>query len=375
MSAEDCRKEDSIDTQLNSALRHRRKVFRRRGMSVAIISGMSYGLYTAFISLGMDSAIWRGFNTEQGVLSSYAILILLGILAGALNDLFSALWSIVNLLIKGKFKDLWPTICSKPGRIMLGVSLIGGPIAGAAYIIAVQQAGSIAIPLSALCPAIGAILGRVIYKQTLKPHMMVGIFICVTASILINMTGGLSVPEGASLTLATVLALIAAFGWGLEGCVGGWAACMIDYEISITIRQLTSGLTNLLIVLPVFSLLDRDNNMPTRGLGTFAYLLRAVFSSPANYIFFVISGFFALYAFSLWYKGNSMCGAALGMACNGTYAFWGPIFCWLILGIFGGRDGWSLHPISWLLAVLMFGGIMLIALSPSELRAQEGKDA
>lgn len=355
----------------------RRSAFRRKGISVAIISGMSYGLYTAFVSLGMDSGDWPSLagNGESHLISTYAALVLLGLLAGALNDLFSALWSLVNLLIKGKFRDLWPTLRSKPGRIMMGVSLIGGPLAGAAYIIALQQAGSIAIPLSALCPAIGALLSRLIYKQKLKPHMVAGIAICVTAGILINLTGGLSVPDGAHLTLATFLALVAAFGWGLEGCVGGWAACMIDYEISITIRQLVSGLTNILIVLPLFSLFDREYSALTMGINTYWLLLNVVVVNPLNYLFFVVSGFFSLYAFSLWYKGNSMCGTALGMACNGAYAFWGPLFCWLILGIFSGREGWSLHPVAWLLAVVMFLGILLIAISPAELFKKERNNA
>jgi uncharacterized protein (DUF983 family) len=81
-------------------------------------------------------------------------------------------------------------------------------------------------------------------------------------------------------------------------------------------------------------------------------------------IFFVVSGFFALFAYSLWYKGNSMCGTALGMASNGAYSFWVPFFCWLILGVFFGQDGWALEPIAWVAAVVMFLGILLIAVNP-----------
>ena len=56
-------------------------------------------------------------------------------------------------------------------------------------------------------------------------------------------------------------------------------------------------------------------------------------------------------AYSFWYKGNSMCGAALGMVCNGAYSFWGPFFCMLILGLVDGQ---------WIAAVVMIGGIALV---------------
>lgn len=38
-------------------------------------------------------------------------------------------------------------------------------------------------------------------------------------------------------------------------------------------------------------------------------------------------------AFSFWHKGSSMYGAALGMACNGMYTFWGPFFIWILMDV------------------------------------------
>ena len=69
---------------------------------------------------------------------------------------------------------------------MILAALIGGPIAGTAYVIALQMAGSIVVPISALCPAIAAILGKVLYKQELNKRMAFGILICVCASFLIG---------------------------------------------------------------------------------------------------------------------------------------------------------------------------------------------
>jgi hypothetical protein len=122
----------------------------------------------------------------------------------------------------------------------------------------------------------------------------------------------------------------------------------------------TSGIVNLLILLPIMAAIAGSVLLAPE-------LATAALTDGPSMIFFVVSGFFALFAFSLWYKGNSMCGTALGMACNGAYSFWGPFFCWVVLGVFAGQDGWALAPIAWVAAVVMFLGILLIAVNPLEL--------
>ena len=59
-----------------------------------------------------------------------------------------------------------------------------------------------------------------------------------------------------------------------------------------------------------------------------------------------------------------MCGAALGMACNGTYTFWGPFFCWIILGIFLKNPGYEIAPIAWIGSLLMALGIFIMSVNP-----------
>jgi drug/metabolite transporter (DMT)-like permease len=279
-------------------------------------------------------------------------------MGSAINDTCSAVWCILIAAAKGKLGDFFRSISTKPGAVMIVCALFGGPIASTAYIVALQMAGSIIIPITALCPAIGAILGRLLFKQELNARMLVGVFVCVSASIMIGSTGmGGDAPEGR--LLGCLIALIAAFGWGIEGCIAGYGTTLIDYEIGITIRQSTSGLSNLLILMPLMSAMAGDIGLAPRLVGA------ALSSGPAM-IFFVVSGFFAVFAYSLWYKGNSMCGAPLGMACNGAYSFWGPFFCWIILGVFLKEDGWMLQPIAWAAAVVMFLGICLIAFNPLE---------
>ncbi|MEW6696626.1 MAG: hypothetical protein AB1341_04645 [Bacillota bacterium] len=334
--------------------------FFKKGLIVGILSGMFYGLYSAFLTLGMSNGVWADwYGVNNAALSAFVITYLLGALGSALNDTISAFWSMGIAAFKGKLGDYFRTLKTKPGKIMILAALIGGPIASTAYVVALQMAGSIIIPITALCPAIGAILARILYKQKLTPRMLLGIGICFIATLMIGSTSmSADAPEGLLLGLA--IAFICAFGWGLEGCVAGYGTSMIDYEIGITIRQSTSGLANLIILVPVMAILAGNIGLAPSLMG------QAVTSGPAI-IWFVVSGFFAVFAYSLWYKGNSMCGAALGMACNGTFSFWGPFFCWLVLGVFAGQEGWALPPIAWAAAVVMALGIWIIAMNPLDL--------
>ncbi len=342
--------------------------FFKKGVFVAILSGICYGLYSAFLTLGMTKGVWADwYGVNTAALSVFVITYLLGALGSAVNDTCSAGWALLNVSVKGKLGDFFRTINTTPGRVMILAALIGGPISSTAYVVGLQMAGSIVIPISALCPAIGAILGRVLFKQELNKRMILGIAICVIASFMIGSTSvGGEAKEG--MFLGICIAFIAALGWGFEGCVAGYGTSMIDYEIGITIRQTISGLSNLIILVPIFGIISGSGVSLSRDL-----IIQAFTSGPAM-IFFVISGFFALYAYSLWYKGNSMCGAALGMACNGAFSFWGPFFCFIILGVICGIDGWSLPPIVWFAAVLMALGILVIAMNPLDLfRKREDK--
>lgn len=332
-------------------------VFLRRGITVAVLSGMSYGVYTAFMTFAMGEGIWATWYGENSGLSAFAVMFFLSALGAAVTDSCSACWALAIAAFKGKLGDFFRCIRSKPGGVMVFAALIGGPLASTCYVVGLQQAGSIIVPISALCPAIGAILARILFKQKLNARMLMGICICFLASAMIGSTG-FSDDAPQNLFLGLFFAFLAALGWGIEGCVCGYGTSMIDPEIGITIRQVTSGLSNLIILVPTFAMVAGVN--PIDFVGT-------AFTDIASIKWFVVAGFGAYFAFMLWYKGNAMCGAALGMSCNGMFSFWGPFFCWIVIGLIFGRDGWMLHPIAWLAAIVMVIGIFTIAMNPLDL--------
>lgn len=306
--------------------------FFKKGISLALFSGVTYGLYTAFLTMAMTQGVWSDWTgPNKAGLSTFVVIYLLAALGNAINDTCSAGWAIINSAIKGKFKDVLRCFNSKPGRIMMLAALIGGPIAGTAYVISIQLAGPIVVPISALCPAIAAILGRILYKQELNKRMATGITICVFASFLIGSTG-----------------------------FTGYGSAMIDPEIGICIRQITSGIANLFFVVPVMGIMDGGINV------SIDLAVQAFTSGPAM-IWFLCSGLLTFITFMTWYAGNSMCGAGLGTACNGTYSFFGPLFCYLLLGVFAGMEGWSLPVVAWVGAIIMMVGILTIAMNPLDI--------
>jgi hypothetical protein len=334
--------------------------FFTKGVVIALLSGLAYGFYSSFITLGMSTGIWSEWYGANTVLPAFAVTYMLGALGSAINDSLSAVWSVIIAATKGKLGDFFRTVNTKPGRLIALAALAGGPVAGTAYVVCLQLAGTIVIPITALCPTVATILSRILYKQKLTPRTLVGIGICFVASFMIASTGmGGDAPKG--LVLGMIVAFVAALGWGVEGCVAGYATSMVDYEIGITIRQITSGLTNLIILVPLFGILSGG------GLHLSFNLISSAVADHSAMFWFIISGFFAVYSFNLWYKGNSMCGTALGMACNATYSFFTPLCSWVILGLIIGQDGWALPPIAWIAAVVMSLGIFIMAVNPLDL--------
>lgn len=338
-----------------AARRAMKKSFQTRGILTAVSSGMVYGMYTAFMTYAMAMGIWAVWYGENSGLSEFAVLFLLSALGAGLTDGCAAIWALIMAALRGKLGDFGRSFKTRPGMMMLVAALFGGPFASTCYVVGLQMTGSIVVPISALCPAIGAILARFLFRQPLTPRMMLGILICLSASALIGFSSMGGIEARPHMMLGLFFGFLAALGWGIEGCVCGYGVSIIDSEVGITIREVTIGISNLIILVPILGWIGQTDG--------FAMLGKAL-ADVDSMKWFVVAGFLCYFSFMCWYRGNAMCGAALGMACNGAYSFWGPFFCWLILGVVFGLDGWNMVPVAWVGAVLMVVGIFTIATNP-----------
>ena len=333
--------------------------FFRKGITLAILSGVAYGIYVAFVYLAMARGVWEEWYDEtQTFLTIFFVTYVLGALGSAINYTLSAIWAMGFATFRGKIRDLIGSIKSRPGKTLIIASLVGGPVSTSAFVIGMQMAGSIVVPITALCPAIGAIIGRAFYKQKLSKRMLFGIGLCFFAALLIGLQA-IEADAPPMMLPGILIASVAAIGWGFEGAIAGYGTALIDFELGIVIRQLFAGLFGLLILTPLFALIGGD-------IGQSFSLLGQAVTNWDSMQFFLISSFFCVFAFSLWYKGNAMSGTALGMACNGVFAFWGPFFTWVLMGLILGNEGYGMTPILWVSAIIMVIGIWFIAVNPFE---------
>lgn len=280
------------------------KRFHVAGIRSGIISGLFYGLYSFVIM------ILQGFDpikSAVGILAAPFVM-------GALNDFLGGCVLLLNVIRNGKFHELGRTLATKPGKIMVLGYILGGPVANGAYLIGLYLAGAFAIPISATTAAFGALFSAIFLKQKLNIRVVWGMILCVIGAVVINLVK----PEGApNFTLGIILAVLAAICWGLEGTISSFGGAMLDSEVTVTLRQLVSGLIQMVIIVPLIG---------ATGLFT------ATLSSPLSLLLLIVSGTLAGFSYIEWYRSNAMVGTAVGMSLNITYAFWGVLLSILFLG-------------------------------------------
>ncbi len=195
-----------------------------KGISIAILSGILYGVYSACLLAGTGTGEWVNWYGEWytagtdaaigGAVLSFAMAcLILGALGSGINDFISAIWMLAKAGVKGKLGDFFRCIKTKPGAVMIVCAIIGGPIASTAYLVALTMSGPIATPISALCPAIGAIIARFLFKQQLNARMIVGILVCIAATFMIGSSAFTGIEVNVQFLIGLAIAFIAALGF------------------------------------------------------------------------------------------------------------------------------------------------------------------
>lgn len=280
------------------------KKFHALGIRSGMISGLFYGLYSFVIMIisGMDP-----IKTAVGIFAAPFVM-------GGINDFLGGCALLINVSRTGKFKELGRSLQTKPGKIMLLGFILGGPVANGAYLVGLSLAGAFAIPVSATTAAFGALFAAIFLKQKITPRIGLGMVLCVAGAVILNLVK----PEGATnFTLGILLAVIAAICWGLEGTISAFGGAMLDSEVAVTLRQIVSGLIQMLVIVPLVGATGLFTNMV---------------SAPLPMLLLLVSGTLVAISYATWYQSNAMVGTAVGMSLNITYAFWGIFFSILFLG-------------------------------------------
>jgi drug/metabolite transporter (DMT)-like permease len=203
-------------------------------------------------------------------------------------------------------------------------ALIGGPLAMSAYLLAIAFAGApSAVAVSAIYPALGALLSYLVLGDRLGNRGWAGVVLAVAGATLASYAP----PAGVSphYLLGALCAVASAAGWAVEGVLVARSLQRMPALAALNIREGVSALMFLVLVLPLF--------------GAAAVAVRTV-ASPTIAIL-VAASLCGAGAYLLYY--HSRAGPA-----NSTYVLWTIALSLLVTGQ---SPGWR----------LVAGGIVVVA--------------
>ncbi len=274
--------------------------FAKKGLLWALLSGITWGFDGVILGLAFGIA----------ALADEQYWLLGPLTVAGLHDCFSAFWLFIYNAVTGRTRELIRTLRSRPARsVMLG-ALFGGPVAMSCYFLGVKFAGAAYVmPITALYPAVASVFASVFLKERICRRAWFGLMLCILGGITIGYTP----PEGAvgsEFYLGIMLALVATFGWGVEGVLATSGMDFLDPAVALNVRQLTSAAVFLGVVLP---------------LAGGWMLIEPALTSDISWVF-PLAAFAGALSYLCWYRAMNMTGVSRAMAINITYSLWGIFF-------------------------------------------------
>ena len=295
-------------------------------MRYGIGSGALWGLDTVILAIALAL---NPFATD-----AHASLV-----SAALHDAVCALILLVFMAMRGRLKDTWRAIHTRSGRAVMVAALLGGPIGMSGYLLAIDQigAGYTAI-ISTFYPALGTALAVLVLKERMRPRQVIALAVAIGAIIATSYT---STSVSGSALWGVLGALAAVVGWGCEAVILAWGMRddAVDNETALQIRETTSGLTYLVLVVPLGGALSSTGQALTSP-GAMGLVALAAAAGTASYLFY--------------YKAIDLLGAARAMALNISYSAWAVLFAFLLQSIVPA-------PIQSVLCVVILIGTVLAA--------------
>ena len=296
-------------------------------MRYGIGSGALWGLDTVILALALAL---NPFATDD----AHASLV-----SAALHDAICALILLIFMAMRGRLKDTWRAVHTRSGRAVMVAALLGGPIGMSGYLLAIDQigAGYTAI-ISTFYPALGTALAVLVLKERMRPRQVIALAVAIGAIIATSYT---STSVSGSALWGVLGALAAVVGWGCEAVILAWGMRddAVDNETALQIRETTSGLTYLVLVVPLGGALSSTGQALTSP-GAMGLVALAAAAGTASYLFY--------------YKAIDLLGAARAMALNISYSAWAVLFAFLLQSIVPA-------PIQIVLCVVILVGTVLAA--------------
>lgn len=278
-------------------------------MRFGILSGCLWGFDTVILSIALS---FGAYIATPDAIAAAALL------SSAFHDILCALWMFVYMALKRKLKDTWKALKTKNGLIVVLAAILGGPIGMCSYVLAIENLGpGLTAIISSFYPAFGTFFAALFLKEKISGKQVLFLFIAIGAIIAMGISAQTTlVSENA--TYGLIAALTCVVGWGSEAVLLSYAmrSSFLSNEISLQIREITSAIIFLCIVLPFFRVFEIAVKL-TCTLNT-AVIALAAFVGVASYLNY--------------YRSISQVGASRAMATNISYSAWAVLFGLLFLG-------------------------------------------
>ena len=242
---------------------------------------------------------------------------------------------------------------TRSGKVVMLGALLGGPIGMSGYVIAINNIGpAYTAMISAFYPAFGALMAMLFLKEKMQLKQLIALLVALGG---IFIMGAVTVTNDqyGDAVIGLVCALLCVVGWGSEAVICAWGMRddAVDNETALQIRETTSGLVYLFVVLPIF--------------GAWFFALQAVPTLGTAVV--ALSALMGTVSYLFYYKGIAVIGAAKGMALNITYSAWAVVFGFVILGTVPGV-------VEIVCCFLIMGGTVLAASDWKELFSRRKKN-
>ena len=265
------------------------------GKRYGFFSGALWGLDTVVLAIALAMIPFDGFDQSA--------------LAGAvLHDVACALILVIYMALRGRLKETWTALHTRPGKSVIVAALLGGPIGMSGYLIAIDNIGpGLTAIISTFYPALGTLLAFIFLKERMAPRQIVALLVALGAIVVTGLSAT-SDPVGdgnAILGVAGALAVILTWGMRDEA---------VDNEVALQIRETTSAVVYLFIVAPI--------------AGVFGFTLHSLAHLSAGVV--ALAGLAGTASYLFYYKALSAIGASRGMALNISYSAWAIIFALML---------------------------------------------
>lgn len=278
-------------------------------MVTGLFAGALFALGTVILGMAMELPVYS---------TDLKVIFLAPYISNFLQFAFSAAWLAIYLGKKKQCRQAFKSMNCKGGRTVMLASLLGGPVGMSAYVVAVHYIGpSFTAAISALFPAVGALLAYMFLNERMMKFQILGLIISVFGVAILGFEPGTG--SFVNAPLGFLFAIICCLSWAMETVLFsyGFRQAEITQSQALLVRQTISAVVCGFIILPLLQ-------------GWKQTIL--VFPDKAT-LYILFGALFFTSSYLCYYRAILNIGATKAMTLNITYAAWSIVFSLLLMHI------------------------------------------